>query len=282
MATRNDDLDGMRWEETGTLTSNFDTYSTITMGLNFKLVGKKTTEPTTLLNPMHYTYQKIAENDPERAIEELLKDDDNDGVPNRLDEEENTPEGAPVSPKGIALDSDNDGVIDANDEEPFSPPGLPVNDKGVAQLPPAPPAVDANALFGCDNSVLPSIHFDKDKYYIKPEFYAHLHNVASKMTACPDMKVHAIGMTDKDDSQKYNDQLSYNRVNEVINYLTETYGIDKNRFIVSYEGEANATATNKVQQYKERKVVLKQAAEGETGESSPEPPHPGLKAGSDK
>lgn len=282
MATRNDDIDGMRWEETATLTANFDTYSRFTAGLSFKLVGKKKTEPTTMLNPMHYTYQKIAENDPERAIEELLKDDDGDGVPNRLDEEEDTPEGAPVNPKGIALDSDGDGVLDLNDEEPFSPPGLPVNEKGVAQLPPAPPAFDAAAAFNCNDVVLPSVHFDKDKYNIKPEFYAHLHNLADKMSQCPDLRIKATGMTDKDDNEKYNEQLSYNRVNAVIEYLNEKYGIDKNRFIVKFNGEADAKATSSIEQYKERKVMLEQAGSGESGDSNPAPPHPGMKAGTNK
>lgn len=278
MATRSDNLDGMRFEETATLTANFDTYSTFTVGFNFKLVGKNKTEPITLLNPMHYTYQKIAENDPERAIAELLKDDDGDGVPNRLDQEENTPEGAPVSPKGIALDSDKDGIIDGKDDEPFSPPGLPVNDKGVAQLPPDL----GNGEFVCQNVVFPSVHFDKDKFNLKPEFYAHLHNLADRMIACANMKIKAIGMTDKDDSEKYNEQLSFNRVKAVIDYLVEQYGIDRNRFIPSFEGEANAKGISAVEQYKERKVMLEQAPDNASGISDPTEPHPKLKAGSDK
>lgn len=298
MFTRDDLVDGMRWEEpdgnslepvpggmapsSRSLTRDFDTYTNTTLGITFKLVGKKKTESTTLLNPMHYTYQKLAEADPEQAIEDLLKDDDGDGVPNRLDQEENTPEGAPVNPKGIAVDSDNDGIIDLDDEEPFSPPGLPVNDKGVAILPPPVEDKSGAACCSCDDINLPSVHFDKDKYYIKPEFYAHLHTVAEKMLACPDMKIKATGMTDKDDNAKYNEQLSWNRVNAVINYLSETYGIDKNRFLVSYEGESNASATSSSQQYQERKVSLSPAAPGESGDSNVAPPHPDIDAGSDK
>ena len=302
MFTKDDLVDGHRWQEPdgnstvgipgfaggGTartsrgLTRDFDTYANTTVGITFKLVSKKKTESLTMLNPMHYSYQKIAENDPERAIEELLKDDDGDGVPNRLDEEADTPEGAPVSPKGIALDSDADGVLDVNDDEPFSPPGVPVNEKGIAQLPPTPPPFDANATFNCDDVILPSVHFDKDKYNIKPEFYAHLYNLADKMTLCPDLKIKATGMTDKDDNEKYNEQLSWNRVNAVIDYLNEKYGIDKSRFIAKYDGEANAAATSSIEQYKERKVMLEQAAPGEAGESSPAPPHPGIKAGSNR
>lgn len=282
MATRSDLIDGQQWEETGTLTSNFDTYATATVGMNFKLVGKKKTEPTTMLNPMHYSYQKLAENDPEEAINELLKDDDGDGVPNRLDEEEDTPEGAPVNPKGQALDSDSDGIIDLNDEEPFSPPGLPVNDKGVAQLPPAPEVGKGNG-FDCEEGIpLPSVHFDKDKYNIKPEFYAHLHNVAERMVACPDMKVNATGMTDKDDNNKYNEQLSFNRVEAVINYLNNNYGIDRNRFIVNFEGENNASGTSNIKKYEERKVSLEQIKGSVSGSSNPAPPHPSIKAGSNE
>ena len=301
MITRDDLLDGVRWQEpdgnsyvnlptvegggaaqtSRGLTRDFDTYTTTTIGLTFKLVGKKKTEPLTMLNPMHYTYQKIAENDPEKAIQELLKDDDEDGVPNRLDQEPNTPAGAPVNPKGIALDSDSDGIIDGQDDEPFSPPGLPVNEKGVAQLPPVKSCCDIMIASACENVILPSIHFDKDKYNIKPEFYAHLYNLAEKMMECLDLKIMATGMTDMDDSEKYNEQLSYNRATAVINYLNEKYGIDKNRFIVGYDGESNAKASSPIEQYKERKVMLEQAPVGASGNGNPAPPHPGLKAGSE-
>lgn len=282
MFTRDDLLDGVQWEETGTLTRNFDTYATTTLGLNFKLVGKNKTEPTTLLNPMHYTYQKLAEADPERAIDDLLQDDDGDGVPNRLDEEDDTPEGAPVDPKGRALDSDKDGIIDLMDEEPFSAPGYPINENGVAQIPP-PPVPEVKNGFDCEAvTELPSVHFDKDKYYIRPEFYAHMHNAAEMMMLCPDMKVVAVGMTDKDDNEKYNEQLSWNRVNAVIDYMTEKYGIERSRFIVNYDGEASASGTSSIEQYKERKVSLKVAGSGDAGNSNPAAPHPGIKAGSNK
>lgn len=299
MFTRDDLVDGMRWQEPETsnsnvsiplsegggvaassagLTRDYDTYTNTTLGLTFKLVGKKKTESTTLLNPMHYTYQKLAEADPEEAINDLLQDDDKDGVPNRLDQELDTPEGAPVNPKGIALDSDSDGVKDYEDDEPFSQPGLPVDAKGVAILPP----VEDNgggACCGCDDAVFPSVHFDKDRYDIKPEFYAHLSILADKMVSCPDMMISATGMTDKDDNDKYNEQLSWNRVNAVIDYLNKNYGIDRNRFIVGYEGESNAEGSSNAAQYRERKVSLTQAGPNDKGSSNPAAPHPGIKAG---
>ena len=304
MLMRDDLLDGMQWQEpevsSGTTNSkgqtrNFDSYNQTTLGLTFNLVGKKTTEPLTMLNPMHYSYQKLAEADPEKAIDDLLKDDDGDGVPNRLDQEDDTPEGAPVDPKGMALDSDKDGIIDLNDNEPFSQPGFAVDDKGVAQ------GTDEQLAEKVENIVnnmqqksggsgmncealsveLPSVHFDKDKYNIKPEYYAHLYEVAQRLLTCPEAKILARGMADKDDNTKYNEQLSYNRVDAVIDYLTSTYGLDRNRFIVKYDGEAEASGRTSSEQYLDRKVDFK-LVEDETGDSNPSAPHPGMKAGKAK
>jgi OOP family OmpA-OmpF porin len=297
--TSNDLLDGMRWSEpagTGSshssgLTPDNDSYNQTTIGLTFNLIGKKTTEPLTMLNPMHYTYQVLAESDPEQAIDDLLKDDDNDGVPNRLDHEENTIEGAEVSAKGVAIDSDKDGIVDLNDNEPFSPPGYSVDDKGVAIGTDAQLVQKVKTIVDdMDNSeadcealsvTLPSVHFDKDKYNIKPEYYAHIHEVAQRLLMCPNAKVLATGSADRDNDIKYNEQLSYNRVDHVIDYIVFTYGIDRNRFIVKYDGETAAKGNLASEQYLERKVSFK-LAEDETGNSNPSEPHPGMKAGKNK
>lgn len=298
-----DDLvDGVQWQEpqgssstanSKGQTRNFDSYNQTTVGLSFNLVGKKTTEPLTMLNPMHYSYAKIAEADPQAAIDDLLKDDDGDGVPNRLDEEEDTAEGSPVDPKGRALDSDKDGIIDLNDNEPFSAPGFPVDDKGVAigtdaQLKEKVENIVNNMTVkggsaNCDamSIELPSVHFDKDKYNIKPEYYAHLYEVAQRLLMCPEAKVLATGMADKDDNTKYNEQLSYNRVDAVIDYLTKTYGLERDRFVVKYVGKASATGKTSSEQYEDRKVDFK-LVEDETGDSNPSEPHPGMKAGKAK
>ena len=58
--------------------------------ITFKLAGKKTTEPLTHLNPLRFTYERLNEINVEKSINEALADDDDDGVINRLDEEEDT------------------------------------------------------------------------------------------------------------------------------------------------------------------------------------------------
>ncbi|MEZ4916482.1 MAG: OmpA family protein [Chitinophagales bacterium] len=147
------------------------------------------------------------------------------------------------------------GVKDYEDDEPFSPSGYLWITKGIAILPPVEDNSNGGACCGCDDAVFPSVHFDKDRYDIKPEFYAHLSILADKMVSCPDMMINATGMTDKDDNDKYNEQLSWNRVNAVIDYLNKNYGIDRNRFIVNFEGESNAEGTSRAAQYREEKLA---------------------------
>lgn len=292
MFTRDDLVDGIQWQEptpgsntadSRGMTRDYDSYMTTTLGLNFKLVGKKKTEPLTLLNPMHYTYSKLAEADPDRVLNELMKDEDGDGVPDLWDEEPDTPDGAPVDPKGKALDSDGDGIIDLNDLEPFSQPGYPVDENGVAIIPePDNKGVLADAI--CDQmETFPSIHFDKDYYYIIPEFYAHIHIIAEKLILCEDMKLIAIGTADIDNYDEYNFQLSWNRVNKIISYLEDNYSIDRNRFYIEYVGETESSAprSNPVQQYKERRVYFKVAEDNYDGKANPPAPYPNIKAGSD-
>ena len=57
-------------------------------------------------------------------------DVDRDGVPNRLDQCPDTPQGVKVDPKGCPLDSDRDGVFDGLDRCPDTPAGARVNADG--------------------------------------------------------------------------------------------------------------------------------------------------------
>jgi outer membrane protein OmpA-like peptidoglycan-associated protein len=232
---------------------------------------------------MDYTYRKLAEMDPDRIIDELLRDDDNDGVINRLDQEPNTKPDCQVDTKGRALDSDGDGVLDCDDLEPFTHPDCMVD--GVDEFGrgkcPCPDGCEGGGV-PCDDIELPSVHFDVDKYYIKPEYYAALHIIAEKMRYCPDKRVVVTGYADNRSDAKYNEQLSWNRVNKVIEYMTTKYGIERNRFIFVYKGEIEEGNNTEYQRYLNRRVDFRFAKEGEKGDSNPAPPHPGIDAGKDK
>jgi outer membrane protein OmpA-like peptidoglycan-associated protein len=291
--TNDDLLDGDRWSTQGDLTRDYDTYAQTALTLGVNLGRKKTRAnlPMWWANPnTHPNFVMHQQPDVARIVEEAVPNDtDADGVPDQLDEEPDTPEDAIVDSKGRTLDSDSDGCPDHEDPEPFSTPLLPIVDcKNVFDFAEKDccdeRAVIVPAVVPCQEIELPSVHFDDDKYYVKPEYYAHLHEIARKMQDCPDLKVVADGHTDTRDDIKYNEQLSWNRVNASIDYLVEKYGISRDRFIVKYSGEREPLTgdESEFEMYQNRRVEFRFAEEGEEGDSNPPAPHPGIKAGSDR
>lgn len=329
--TGSDLLDGYRWQqdEHSGFTTNNDMVSYTSINLLFNL-GKNRTEPLYWLNPMHHTYKKLGEMDPQALAEQILKDDDEDGVPNMLDKEPNSKKDCPVDTKGVMLDSDKDGIVDCEDKEPYSAPGYPVDSNGVAILPPNPccdtagwyddgsDAGDAiydengNLISGtpggsgsggtggaganggkggkrrgpgnydCSKMELPAVVFDLDKYYIDPQYYGNLHQIAERMQMCPDMRLVVTGYDESRNDQKYNEQLGWNRANSAVDYLVEKYGISRDRFIVKYTGGKKAASGTTYEKKMTNKVEFRYANDGEGGDSNPPAPHPGLKAGSNK
>lgn len=285
--TMNDAVDGNRWQqdEHAGMTRDYDNISYTSVTLNFHIGAKKRVEPLYWLNPMGHTYKKLGEMDPDKIINDLTADDDGDGVPNKLDKEPNSKKGCPVDTHGVMLDSDKDGIPDCEDKEPFSPPGYPVDKNGVAIIPPNPCCDEGKKGRGgydCSKIELPSIHFDQDRYGVDPSYYGSVHSVAERMQMCPDVKLVVTGYDGSKNDQKYNEQLSWNRANEVVNYLVEKYGISRDRFIVDYKGGKKAVTGTDKERKESRKVEFRYAADGEKGESNPPSPHPGLKAGSNK
>jgi len=328
-------VDGYFWQqdEHPALVGHYDNISYTSINVNIHLGGKKRTEPMYWLNPVYHTYRKLGEVDPQSLMEQMFKDDDDDGVPNYLDREPNTKKGCPVDAHGVALDSDHDGIIDCLDKEPFSPPGYPVDSNGVAIIPPNPccdttgnangnrgnknnlngengangvnGANGANAANGangkngdnglggagnrkgnagydCSKIELPAVMFDQDKYYLDPQYYGNLHQVAERMQMCPDMKLVVTGYDESRNDQKYNEQLGWNRANAAVDYLVEKYGISRDRFIIKYQGGKKAAEGTPFEKKLKNKVEFRYSNEGENGDSNPPAPHPGLKAGSNK
>jgi len=288
--THDDLMDGQQYQEDfnkggggGSLTPGFDNlfYNAVTVNIH---LGKKSLEPLWWLNPMDYTYKKLAEMDPNAILDDLLKDDDEDGVINKMDKEPNTKKGCPVDTHGVALDSDHDGIIDCDDAEPFSQPGFPIDASGKAKVPCCaenmpinPNSSSHNTTVDCSKGELPEIHFADDKYGIMPEYFAHLQLVSDKMQMCPDAKIVVTGFNT---DGKYGEQLAWNRVNKAIEYLSNKYGIDRSRFMVKFvQLPKNATAQEKADA---RKVEFRVAQDGENFPNNPPSPHPGLKAGSER
>lgn len=257
--TVDDFMDGKHRNEAGTQTSNLDLpqYTSVRLGFH---IGKKEKriQPLWFVNPLLAPMGDIADLK-KKLDDDWFKDDDKDGVPNKIDEEPETPEGALVDTKGRSLDSDKDGVPDYKDKEPHSPPGYKVNEDGIADVPKPLTQKDVQVLKNPDGTeklvigaetfqpkqadgglkewFLPMIHYDRDKFNLRPEAYAQLQHIANVMKAYPNMKVVAHGHTDIRLGDEYNDMLSYNRVMTAVDFLVNQHGISKDRFIVQYNGK---------------------------------------------
>lgn len=290
----NDLLDGFENRNNVDQTGSNDIahYTSLRLGFNIGSKNKRI-EPLYWVNPLDGPLGDIAELKQRPKFD--LTDTDADGVIDMLDQEVNTAAGCPVDTRGVTLDSDGDGVVDCKDEEPYSPPGYEVDKLGVAQVPVETLTEDdvvnlinqrSAAVESNLNWFLPMIHFDLDKYYIKPEFYGALHNIASVMRSHPEIKVVANGFADNRSPNDYNNVLSYNRANEAINYLVSTYNIPRNRFILSYGGEEspligglkdsyNTTSADEFKHYMNRRVEFRVATATDKEMSRPAGPEAG-------
>lgn len=180
-----DQWDGHEWRTTFDQTNDSDIghYTNLRLGINLGNFDE-VTEPLYWLNPLDATFNDIAALKKRPELD--LTDTDGDGIIDMLDQEPNTPDGCAVDTRGVTLDSDGDGLADCKDAEIYSPPGYQIDDRGVAQVPAAITTDDVNGIVdtkiaaipkpapagrvGCSEWFLPMIHFDNDKYTIKPEF----------------------------------------------------------------------------------------------------------------
>ncbi|MCB0647823.1 MAG: OmpA family protein [Saprospiraceae bacterium] len=251
MVTDNDFLDGIRFRSAVDQTNQNDMghYTNLRLGINLG-DKEKVTEPLYWLNPLGSTMNDIAELKQRPVLD--LTDSDGDGIIDMLDQEKDSPAGAVVDTRGVTLDSDGDGIADYKDKEPYSAPGFEVDGDGVAKGVVRSEAdvlklMDARAAQWCEDCkkgmsecgkwFLPMIHYDLNSSKLKPEFYGHLHHVASVMKMCPNTCVTVIGHTDDRSSTQYNEGLSYRRAQTAIDYLVSNYGIDRSRFKLMYDGE---------------------------------------------
>lgn len=282
-----DKWDGHEWRSTFDQTNDSDSghFTNLRLAINLGSFDNRT-EPLYWLNPLDAGYNDIANLKVGPSLD--IADEDGDGVIDLMDIEPGSDPNCPVDTRGVTLDSDGDGLVDCKDVEPFSPPGCPIDEVGVAQCPsqdhehehthpatehthPAPP-VQQVVSSGCGDWYLPMIHFDNDKSVIKPEFYGQLHHVADVMKKCPNMCVAVQGHTDSNNSNEYNNVLSYNRSNNAINWLTSQYGIDRGRFKLMFGGEETPLipgASTNAQKYMNRRVEFRTCEPGDFDMSKP-------------
>ncbi|MBK8300495.1 MAG: OmpA family protein [Chitinophagaceae bacterium] len=267
---KDDLLDGQRWQEAAwgdaVLTRDFDSYNYLSLGLNINL-GAKSVEPLWWLNPLDYAYSEIRNPRLMRLPKPVLPDSDGDGVTDQFDQEQ-TPAGCPVDSHGVTKDTDGDGIPDCKDKELITPTYCqPVDADGIGKCPCpdgcagiAPPEKTCAELMGS----LPSVAFKASSNKLDDDAKSALATVAARLRNNPGCKVVVIGYCN---STKKEQQLSWDHVNAVINYMVDKEGISADRFFFNYGKEGGDCNT----------VDLRPAAEGETGDNTVDPPHPNLR-----
>ena len=208
-------------------------------------------------------------------LEDKLKDDDNDGIPNYSDIETATPEGSLVNSKGQALvDSDMDGIADAYDacpteKGPFSTNGCKDSDNdGVADVKDnCPDKAGAMANKGCPeekktktliNDQINDVTFEYDRYDLTNEAKSILDGVAEFMAMNTSVKLTINGHTDNSGGEMNNKTLSMNRAEAAATYL-QAKGVAKSRLTTKGYGKSMPKATNDTPEGKQlnRRVELK-------------------------
>ncbi|MDQ3681866.1 MAG: OmpA family protein [Bacteroidota bacterium] len=267
--TKDDLLDGQRWQEQAwgdaVLTRDFDAYNFASIGLNINL-GAKSTEPLWWLNPLDYAYSEIRNPRLMRLPKPVLPDADGDGVTDQFDQEQ-TPPGCPVDSHGVSRDTDGDGVPDCRDKELVTPTYCqPVDADGVGKCPCPEGCVGKDTTNDCSALLgpLPSVTFTGSSVTINSDARSLLTSVAARLRNNPECKVVVVGYCQ---SNKQEQQRSWDRVNAVINYMVEREGISADRFIFQYGQEGGDCNT----------VDLRAAAAGEEGPTTVPAPHPNLR-----
>ncbi|NJN78069.1 MAG: OmpA family protein [Saprospiraceae bacterium] len=231
--------------------------------------------------------EAIAANTKKKDAAEMLADKDNDGVPNLLDKEPDTPAGAEVDTRGVTLDSDKDGIPNHLDKEAYSPVGYTIDPQtGISQKPVVPKSLTKDEIIslgkeqgwdkksssvgggGMNAWFLPMIHFDNDRYTIKSQAYSALGEVAAVMNKYPSISIVVEGHASSEASEAYNNNLSYNRANAAIDALVSNYGISRDRLILRYNGESEPLIKKATTSYMNRRVEFR-VANGETEMSKP-------------
>ncbi len=258
--TGDDLLDGQRWEETNTPTGAKDYKQFTSLGINFR-IGKGE-ESRWWSNPMDMPLNRIRMMETKMGKDE--KDADADGVVDSRDMEKNTPAGARVDVKGVAMDSDEDGIPDFRDKEPFSPKDAQVDKSGKSldsdsdgvpdvfdqeQNTDAGAQVDVRGVkietgkgtvgggpAASANMMLPMVNFDFGSGEIKQEFFPQLYRLANLMRDNPDLRLQVVGHADNRNTTDYNMKLSKERASVCVAFMTKNFGIPETRFDIVYKG----------------------------------------------
>jgi len=244
-------------------TPDKDMWNYGSIGLNFNIGNKrKNVAPLWWVNPLDHSYSELSDPRHMRLPEPILPDSDGDGIADQFDKCPGTPAGVAVDTHGCPMDTDGDGVPDYKDKQLITPTECqPVDADGVGKCP--CPDGCGGTVSACGNIGAGSLNFSGSSSRITPGMQTQLSNLAAQMSANPTCKVVIIGAGN---SSKVQQQRSWDRVNAVIEYMSEKHGIDRNRFIFQYGAPGESDG-----------VMYRSANSGEEGPANVAPPFPNLR-----
>jgi len=258
-------LDGQRYATVGfdsDPSPNKDNINYASIGLNFNLGGTgRGVEPLYWLNPLDYSYGELSAPRNMLLPDPVLSDSDGDGIADQFDKCPGTPAGVAVDSHGCPMDTDGDGVPDDRDKQLITPTECqPVDADGVGKC---PCNCEGQVVGACSQIGAGSLVFSSGSTRVTPAMQSQLANLAAQMQANPTCRVVIMG---NGAGSKAAQQRSWDRVNAVIEYMSERNGIDRNRFIFQYGGTGD-----------ENVVMYRVANAGEEGPSNQAPPFPNLR-----
>jgi len=260
-----DVLDGVTRDPGGmALSQDKDILNYASVGLAFNIGNKKRSVlPLWWVNPMDHIYNELADPRHMRLPDPVLPDADGDGVTDQFDKCPDTPAGVAVDAHGCPLDTDGDGVPDYKDKQLITPTECqPVDADGIGKCPDPECCKHMTGPVGC-NLGAGSVCFKANSAKLSSDATNQLANLAAQMKANPTCKVVVMGNAG---SSKVQQQRSWDRVNAVIEYMSETQQISRDQFIFQYTGGTGDVNC----------VMFRSAMQGEEGPSNLPPPHPQL------
>jgi OmpA-OmpF porin, OOP family len=197
-----------------------------------------------------------------------MNDQDNDGIPDEIDQCPGTPRWARADENGCVPDTDADGIDDSKDCCPATPSGSGVDAAGCEPPPRtnfAPPPdedrdgvpdgtdacphtkprfdIDGKGCIKTEGLVVGNVHFDIDSSRLTNDGYQLLHMVAAALKAEPTMRLEVGGHADSTGPESHNNKLAMERATVVRDFLTYT-GVSAERLAVKGYGETAPVAEN--------------------------------------
>ncbi|HEX7077161.1 MAG TPA: OmpA family protein [Candidatus Eisenbacteria bacterium] len=168
-------------------------------------------------------------------------DTDGDGVYDGIDQCESTPTGAKVDAKGCPTDSDGDGVYDGLDKCPDTPANVKVDKDGC----PIEVTEKETELLDTGMIRLENVNFETGKADLAPESKPVLDTVGQVLTKWPELRIEIGGHTDSRGSAAYNQKLSQDRAQAVLDYLLKGFpNLKPDQFSAKGYGESKPLVPN--------------------------------------